>query len=282
MNYQQLRTRADLVRGLPLQSVLLAAGAQPDRFDKAKWHTGQGVVSVTGAKFKNWTRGSGGGGAIDLAIHLNLMGFKDAVLWLWQRFPDLGGPAQAPPAPRPGLRLPVPQANQLWHIRQYLVRDRALNPALIEDLILAGELYADQTANAVFLLRGDGQRPVGAELRGTRPQSWHGLAPGSRKDLGYFSVHGTNNEGTILCESAIDAISCFMLHPRHHCLSTAGARPNPLWLAPLLRQAWPLYCGFDADQTGDDMARAMIALHPGVQRLRPSHHDWNDVLMSAR
>jgi hypothetical protein len=26
------------------------------------------------------------------------------------------------------------------------------------------------------------------------------------------------------------------------------------------------------------MARAMIALHPTVQRLRPPHHDWNDVL----
>lgn len=86
MNYQQLRTRADLVRELPLQSVLLAAGAEPDRFDKAKWHTGQGVVSVTGAKFKNWTRGSGGGGAIDLAIHLNLMGFNATSGLKWTHF----------------------------------------------------------------------------------------------------------------------------------------------------------------------------------------------------
>ncbi len=37
-------------------------------------------------------------------------------------------------------------------------------------------------------------------------------------------------------------------------------------------------CGFDADPTGDDMARAMIALHPQVRRLRPRLADWNDVL----
>jgi hypothetical protein len=26
------------------------------------------------------------------------------------------------------------------------------------------------------------------------------------------------------------------------------------------------------------MAQAMILLHPTIQRLRPSRHDWNDVL----
>ena len=66
--------------------------------------------------------------------------------------------------------------------------------------------------------------------------------------------------------------------PHRRCLSTAGARPNPRWLAPLLNQGCEVYCGFDADPAGDDMARAMIALHPTVKRLRPPEHDWNDVL----
>jgi hypothetical protein len=84
----------------------------------------------------------------------------------------------------------------------------------------------------------------------------------------------------VLCESAIDALSCFALHPGYQCLSTAGARPNPRWLPPLLEQGCQVYCGFDADRTGDAMAGAMLALHPAVQRLRPSHHDWSDVLRS--
>jgi len=281
MTFQEIRARADRVRSLPLPSVLLATGAEPDRFDKAKWHTAQGVISVTGMKFMNWSRGVGGGGAIDLAIHLNDMGFKDAVEWLWLRFPGPDSPGQAQSGQMSGLRLPPPDAAQLWRVKRYLVRDRGLFPALIERLIQSGELYADNRANAVFLLLGERQALVGAELRGTGPRSWRGLAPGSRKDLGYFSIPIDHGEGIILCESAIDAISCFMIHPRHRCISTAGARPDPHWLAPLIQQACQVYCGFDVDPAGENMARAMIALYPDVKRLRPSEHDWNDVLRAT-
>lgn len=281
MTFEEVRARADRVRGLPLPSVLLAAGATPDRHDKAKWHTAQGVISVTGMKFMNWSRSVGGGGAIDLAIHLNDMGFKDAVEWLWRRFPGLGGPGQVQLGPAPGLQLPPPDTGKLWRVRRYLVRDRGLSPTLIDRLIQSGRLYADSRANAVFLLFGDEMAPVGAELRGTGQHRWLGLAPGSRKELGYFSVDADHSEGIILCESAIDAISCSMIHPRHRCISTAGARPDPRWLAPLIRQGPQVYCGFDADPTGESMARAMLALYPAVRRLRPSQHDWNDALRAT-
>ena len=65
------------------------------------------------------------------------------------------------------------------------------------------------------------------------------------------------------------------------CISTAGARSNPAWLSHLLSQGYSLYCGFDADPTGDHMAEAMIALHPAIQRLRPPLHDWNDTLIAS-
>ena len=104
------------------------------------------------------------------------------------------------------------------------------------------------------------------------------MAPGSRKDLGYFSVPVPEPTAVMICESAIDAVSCLALHDGALCISTAGARPNPLWLAPLLRSAEPSYCGFDADPTGDEMARAMIETPPHVTRLRPPLKDWNEVL----
>lgn len=281
MTFQQIRERASRLRGIPLPAVLLAAGATSDRYDKAKWHTAQGVVSVTGAKFMNWSRGVGGGGAIDLAIHLNNVGFKEAVEWLWLRFPDRGAPEQAQPVMKPRLRLPPPDAGELWRVQHYLVNDRAIPPAIIEPLIASSRLYADNRANAVFVLLGEGNAPVGAELRGSGPRPWRAMAPGSSKDLGFFAVEATQFERVILCESAIDALSCLALHPRHRCISTAGARPDPRWLAPLIRQGRPVYCGFDADPTGEAMARAMLALHPTVRRLRPSAHDWNDVLRAA-
>jgi hypothetical protein len=96
------------------------------------------------------------------------------------------------------------------------------------------------------------------------------MAPGSQKDLGYFAIQAPDARMVILCESAIDAISCFLLHPASLCLSTSGARPNPRWLPALLSQRFAVYCGFDADATGDAMARQMMALHPSLRRLRPS------------
>lgn len=174
MSFQEIRQRANRVRVIPLEDLLLVAGAARDRSDRAKWHTAQGVLSVTGTKFTNRNRGVGGGGA-----------------------------TQTP---------------------------------------------------------------------------WRGMAPGSRKDLGYFSVFAPKARMIILCESAIDALSCFALHPQCHCISTAGARPNPRWLPQLIRKGHEICCGFDADRTGDEMARGMIDLHPTVRRLRPPLHDWNDAL----
>ncbi len=116
MTFGPLRELAPQVRAIPLEAVLRLSGAKPDRCDQRKWHTSLGVLSVTGAKFMNWTCGHGGGGAIDLVMHLHRLRFQELV------------------------------------------------------------------------------------------------------------------------ESAIDAISCFALHPRHRCIATAGARPNPRWLAALLGQ----------------------------------------------
>lgn len=288
MTFGQRRELAQRLRAIPLERVLPLCGARPDRDDRHKWHTPAGVLSITGPKFMNWTLGAGGGGAIDLVIHLYHLDFKSAVDWLAGHFPSLLPPQPLAALPASELRLPLAAPAQLTRVRDYLIAQRRLPSNSVASLIESGTLYADARANAVFLLRNQQNLPVGAELRGTTAEPWHGLAPGSRKDLGCFAFPAQplpaavslSRQVLVLCESAIDAISCFALHPGSRCLSTAGARPNPHWLRPLLDQGCQLYCGFDADSTGDAMARAMIARHPAVQRLRPSHHDWNDVLRS--
>ena len=280
MTFYERRAQADRLRAIPLAAVLPLCGAEPDRHDPSKWHTPAGVVSVAGAKFMNWNRGVGGGGAIDLVIHLHDLGFKAAVDWLGQHFGGQLPPSWPAPLPLPQLSLPPREPAMLWRVQRYLVAQRGIAAGLVDSLIRAGTLYADARANAVFLLSGKDGAPVGAELRGTTEQSWRGLAPGSRKDLGFFSLPADPLPAVVLCESAIDAISCFALAPGRRCISTAGARPNPPWLGELIAQTSEVFCGFDADATGDHMACAMIALHPSVKRLRPTHHDWNDVLRS--
>jgi Protein of unknown function (DUF3991)/Toprim-like len=209
-------------------------------------------------------------------MHLNGLDFKAAVAWLRRHFPIPDYSESRPPAC--SFTLPVPDRGKLRSVTQYLVHDRGIAPSLVESLVESGRLYADTRSNAVFLLLGKENRPVGAELRGTGSARWRGMAPGSQKDLGYFSIHAPNVTMIVLCESAIDAMSCFLLHPSSRCVSTSGARPNPHWLPIFLSHGVPVYCGFDADSTGDAMAQQMIALYPAVHRLRPADHDWNDVL----
>jgi len=267
------------LRQVPLPAVLRASGARPDRCDRKKWHTAQGILSITGMKFMNWSQNVGGGGAIDLVMHLRRLDFRAAVQWLGYRpaIPQVReylGSGQV-------LSLPSPDPTQIPAVQHYLTAQRGLPPALIQWVIESGELYADRRGNAVFLLRGKENQPVGAELRGTGALRWRGLALGSRKDLGYFRwrPHAATT-AIILCESAIDALSCFLLYPRCLSISTAGSRANPRWLPDLLRESAPVYCGFDADLAGDAMAQQMAKLYPTVQRLRPALHDWNDVLKS--
>src|SRR5688572_26723454 len=119
MSFRRIRERADRLRGLPLEAVLIRSGATRDRADKAKWHTGRGVISVTGAKFMNWNRSVGGGGAIDLAMHLGGLRFKEALEWLSRHFPDHESSDPSEVELRP-LRLPPRDDRKLLAVRRYL------------------------------------------------------------------------------------------------------------------------------------------------------------------
>src|SRR5215467_1082407 len=114
----QSRDRLHQLRAIPLESVLVASAAQRDPHDKAKWHTTKGPISITGMKFMNWNQSRGGGGAIDLAMHLNGFDFKAAVYWLRRCFSI---PDYLPPPPAPGsLILPLPDRRKLPAVERYL------------------------------------------------------------------------------------------------------------------------------------------------------------------
>lgn len=288
MNFEDFRRRADAVREVSLEDVLLYRGAVRDPRDKSKWRTERGPVTVTGAKFSCWHSGHGGGGAIDLVMHLADVTVRQAVAWLEQHMAAEGTPRPSPSSNHSSverssgkLRLPADNERLLDHVIQYLV-GRHLQIGLLAPLIESGRLYADDRGNAVFLLvAGKANRPVGAELRGTSHRIWRGMAPGTCKDAGYFWVGARGSSKIVLCESAIDSISCSQFNPNCICISTSGVRSNPRWLGGLIARRYEIHCGFDADEAGDAAADAMLARHAAVQRLRPPAHDWNDALAAV-
>lgn len=283
--FKDISGTVDFVRNIALVKVLERVGSTRDKFDKNKWHTCRGIISLTGQKFMNWTMGIGGGGAVDLIVHLEQYDFKTAVLWLLDNFspssytyPTSMATATETATPKPTLRLPCKDDSKLPRISDYLRHKRCIPLSLINALIGSGKLYADHRGNAVFLLLGKEKKVLGAELRGTTHFHWHSMAPGSRKDLGAFYVKSPNPNKVVICESAIDAISYFILTPNCIAISTSGANPNPIWLKHFINKGLEIYCGFDSDEIGDRLAQKMIELYPSVKRLTPGKHDWNDVL----
>jgi len=290
------RRRADLVRDIPLEVVLRSWGAVRDPQDRARWWTERGSLSVTGPKFFSWHASRGGGGAIDLVMHLGDWDASRAVQWLWHHH---GGNQVADRSPATAshstswsqLRLPAANSANLARVRRYLQQRRCLSAKILAPLIDDGMLYADGRGNAVFLMvAGKPNRPIGAELRGTGSRVWRGLARGTRKDAGYFWIGRAGARSIVLCESAIDAISCLQLQ-RHKaaglteeciCISTAGVRSDIPWLRPLLARKYTIYCGFDTDEPGEEASRRMIARHASIQRLRPPRHDWNETITAAQ
>lgn len=282
--FKDIRDNADFVRHIDLIEILKQQAAVRDNHDEAKWHTCQGVLSVTGQKFMNWTQCVGGGGAIDLIMHLKEWDFKRAVSWLFENLPSYAACSpeyvSSKTTKERTFILPERENPNLPKVIDYLRYARCIPAALVNMLIRSGKLYADQRGNAVFLLLGKEKKVVGAELRGTTDSRWRAMAYGSKKGLGAFYVKSQNTKKIVLCESAIDALSYFALHPDCMAVSTSGANSNPAWLSLFIAKGFEIYCGFDNDEAGERTAKKMINLYPMVRRLRPAKHDWNDVLRS--
>ena len=279
-SFEKIRQKANEVRDIDL-TVLLRHFGSRDIQDKAKWHTAHGVISVNNQKFINWSSGTGGGGAIDLVMHLEKLVFKDAVLWLDKNFSACESIYSKPHPAKSILKLPQKDNKKLPQVVQYLINKRGIPKKLIQNLINSNKLYADIRAKAVFLLLGKKKRIAGAELRGTSNKQWRGMAKGSQKNTGCFYIVGKNKTKMVLCESAIDAASYTALYPEYTTISTSGATSDPAWLRNFIINGCEIYCGFDADKTGDAIANKMIELYPSIKRLRPPKHDWNDVLKAS-
>ena len=128
--FKEIKNKADKVRNIELCALLRHLGCTRDLKDKNKWHTSQGVLSVNGHKFINWTMGTGGGGAIDLAMHLQRLNFRNAVLWLYDNFSSslISGSSPCKSfSVKQILKLPEKDDKKLSRVKQYLVIKRCLS-----------------------------------------------------------------------------------------------------------------------------------------------------------
>jgi hypothetical protein len=290
------------MRAVPLDTVLEGFGAQRDPKDpRRNWKFGDRRLTVTGDKFFDHNQEKGGGGALDLTLHL--MGrdfkhpsgqdFRDAARWLndservaptaVQRKADQ--PLHA--APRIETRQqepPVPDAARLSRVRWYLTHERAIPEALVERAIEKGRIFADSKANVVFRLHDAAGREVGYEKRGTYGKLYHSV----QGEKGLFFAGGTSSRVAAFVESGIEALSYQALRGNVLAISTTGnAIEMPQKMARrLLERGFKIVAAFNADRDGDRFAERFAERLDGtVERDRPAERlgkDWNLVLRAQR
>ena len=294
------RDLADRCRNIPLLEVLALLGGERDKTDQQKWHTSRGAIWLgkghDNQRFFDHKSGRGGGGAIDLVMHLEACDFKQAVEML---SPLLGAvsydqskaPRLAPfHSTRSNSFTPPDKASRdLPKVVEYLSNTRGLPESLITAQVERGAIYADERRNVVFLCADVHGRPTGAELRGTGDTAYKGMAPGSRRGAGFFTVSHATPSQLVVVESAIDAMSYQALFPRDTAwvVSTAGVMPECPELLTLARHLGitELVIAYDSDAAGNHAAeelRGHLAITGtfDLRRQVPPAKDWNDALQN--
>jgi hypothetical protein len=301
-----LKELADQVREFDLEVVAMSLGLDQDQHDHHKWKNAEHIISISGSKFMDWTADKGGGGAIDLVMHVQRMEFKEAVQWLSGQTlgsysPSHRQQAQIVDNESRSLEMPVPNEQRWVAVREYLVETRKLPAVMIDRLHERGLIYADDMQNAVFVrhhINSHGNvwqriQQAGASLRGTwgENNSFHGLVPGSSREQGWFWVGTGKGEvkRVMLTESPIDALSLATLEKETRrevndgliYLSVDGSGAIPVEaLRQVLEQGGQVVVAFDADQAGEIMAWRIAQELPGVRRMKPSYgKDWNERLI---
>ncbi|BAZ18848.1 plasmid recombination enzyme (plasmid) [Calothrix sp. NIES-4071] len=297
-------SQANLLRDIPLESIAYQLGLHPHPKYQGRWINQNHTVIITGSRFYDFIGAQhGGGGAIDLVMHLLNCNFREAVAWLHDTFGESETLRAVTHHARveaeniiateksPQFVAPVLDESKWGHVRSYLIGTRKLPAALIDNLHAAGLIYSDEKQNAVFLMRSlpDGEI-TGASIRGTYGfnNTFHGIAKGSKLSKGWFhvSVGGEPDSKimrAVLAKSPIEALSIAVLN--HSLLE------KTIYIAVDSPQCMPVeflsyfkevIAAYDNDAVGEEIAGAIKKVLPQTTRLKPSCADWNQQLVLMR
>lgn len=293
----------DTLRGIPLADVMKAFGGTPDPKDPSRnWRTAAGRITVTDEKFYNHDQDKGGGGAIDLAMHLGDMKFKDAIAFLGKGFGNVSTIEQykkeaekhakriLDTTKAPKLGIPEPDSSRLGQVFSYLTKQRGISPDIVNENIQKRNLWADSWGNCCFALRDIQGRLVGAELRGTYEKAYHG----SREQKAFFySGKSSGHKKAAFTESAIDALSYQTLKKEQGdnnivVVSTTGNQKIRIVevAQEMVKRGYQVIAAYDNDKVGNHLSEILQAAVEDIKgeykRECPPDKDWNETLQISK
>ncbi|HEY9799865.1 MAG TPA: MobV family relaxase [Leptolyngbyaceae cyanobacterium] len=292
-----------LLRDLELLDIAWELGLD---YERERWRGHGHIINIDGSKFYDFSPDQlhGGGGAIDLVMHVNNCNFRQAVVWLHERFGEAGveraAIAHAKKAAvdiiqaerSPQFTPPVENKANWPAVERYLTQQRGIPSDCVQMLYNQGLVYADDQQNAVFIMRNLDGQTSGAFLRGTRGEnnSFKGYSKGTKRSDSwfYFSLGGQATDKTslvLLCSSPIEAISRAMLEyfvrgnvPPERTLYMAVDNINSLPVARL-QKVPNILVTFGLDQSTNAAAQRVLELLPQSQQVLSKASDWNQQLL---
>ncbi|GAX38829.1 MobV family relaxase [Nodularia sp. NIES-3585] len=304
-----LRQQTEQLRDLPLEDVAWQLGLNRDHNQPTKWRGQVNNINIYGSKFYDFhpSEQRGGGGAIDLVMHVKQCDYRQAIAWLYDSFGERGlrraviAQAQkiatefAQLEPRPQF-VPPPADERQWHkVENYLTQNRELLPSFLQAVHEQGLIYADEQQNAVFLMRNLDGETTGAFVRGTQGEdnTFKGYVKGSKRTKGWFHLKlGGEPNGEIakvvLCKSPIEALSFATLEievqqgiPKTRTMYMAVDSPKSLPVQ-FLQTVPAVEVAYDDDDLGNETARMIMEQLDHATRVKPKGKDWNDTLSAWR
>jgi Plasmid recombination enzyme/Protein of unknown function (DUF3991) len=297
-------SQANLLRDIPLESIAYQLGLHPHPKYQGRWINQNHTINITGSTFYDFVGVEhGGGGAIDLVMHLLNCNFREAVAWLHDTFGESDTLRAVTHHARTEAEniiatekpkqfvAPVKDDSRWGDVRSYLVEKRKLPAALIDNLHNAGLIYSDEKQNAIFLMRSlpDGEI-TGALIRGTYGfnNTFHGVAAGSKLNKGWFhfttgSEPDSKITRAVLVKSPIETLSIAVLdHSLLHktiYIAVDSPRCMPIEFLSYFKE---VVAAYDNDGVGEEIAGAVLKVLPQVTRLKPKARDWNQQLILTR
>jgi hypothetical protein len=283
-----LKIERDKLRDIPLLDVMRSLGYQESRQEGQEhiYDTPQGHVSINptqGVYSVDWSQ-KGGRGAFDLVMAVQECDFANAVSWLKSGgYDDAKVQASAkssdviknvtintkPKSYDEQKEYHAKPDPSKWDIaRSYLVDQRAIDPAIVDDMHKHGDIWSNKYGAVCF----GGINGGAVHIRGT--QGNFKMSIGDKLKCPFMVVGKVSHnveKSLAYCESPIDALSIAQLYPDRTAV-TCGGTASPKW------DFKPSFVMYDNDEAGQKAAKAF----PDAQIIAPDPElgkDWNDVLI---
>lgn len=282
-----LKNDIENLRTLDIVGVCALLGLVQDEADK-KQFIGHGCrISVNGLKWFDHNNNKGGGGAIDLTMHVQHSTFTNAVSFLGNFSGEVVTLSQIAASVKTShtkkTTIPAVNLDNLPTVTDYLTTKRGLNKDLVKWCIDKGIIYADSRANCVFKYGSNG-----AELRGTGTRQWRGVYGTIEHG---FILPANKAQGVAVCESAIDALSYKQLNKDMIVVSLAGNGNHTVIaqaVSVAIKKAIPVYIATDNDKGGDIAEKLILDYGFSIDfkdffQSRPyeGFKDWNEYLIKT-